>query len=194
MAFYQGNIDWQAAARDGIDFAIIRAGYRGCSEGVLYTDEKFYDNIEGALRAGLDVGIYFFSQALDADEAAEEAEYALELAEGYGLTLPIAFDWEPLSYSYSRTRDYDYSNLAESAAAFCDTVERAGYDSIIYLNPSFSYLRYDMDAINGYDIWLAHYKDVTDYKYTFSIWQYGSSGSVDGIAGRVDMDILFLPR
>ncbi len=192
VSFYQKDIDWQAVAADGIDFAIIRAGYRGCSEGELFTDERFYEYIDGALEAGIDVGLYFFSQAVTPEEAVQEAEYLLSLAEGYDITFPIAFDWEPLNYSYSRTKNYDYSVLTDCAIAFCDTIETAGYQSMIYFNPSFAYLKYDLTKITDRTVWLAHYTENTNYKYNFHMWQYGSSGSVDGIAGRVDMDIAFV--
>ena len=192
VSFYQNDIDWEAVKADGIDFAIIRGGYRGCSEGTLFTDERFYEYIEGALDAGLNVGLYFFSQAVDEDEAREEAEYLISLAEDYDITYPLVFDWEPLNYSYSRTNNFDYSVLTGCALAFCETVADAGYTPMVYLNPSFGYLRYDLTELQDIDIWLAHYTENTNYRYDFKIWQYGSSGSVSGIAGRVDMDIAFV--
>ena len=193
VSFYQGDIDWTAVKNDGIDFAIIRAGYRGCSEGTLNEDERFREYIEGALSAGVEVGLYFFSQAVNAEEAREEARYILELASGYNVTWPIVFDWEPLSYSYSRTNNFDYSVLTDCAIAFCDTINAAGYTGMVYLNETFAYLRYDVARLYGqYPIWLAHYAEKTDYAYDFQIWQYGSSGSVAGISGRVDMDIAFV--
>lgn len=192
VSFYQKDIDWTAVKNDGIDFAIIRAGYRGCSEGTLNEDERFREYIEGALDAGVEVGLYFFSQAVSTEEAREEAEYILELARGYNVTWPIVFDWEPLNYSYSRTNNFDYSVLTDCAIAFCDTINAAGYTGMVYLNETFAYLRYDMARLYGrYPIWLAHYTEKTDYVYDFQIWQYGSSGSVAGISGRVDMDIAF---
>ena len=192
VSFYQKDIDWTAVKNDGIDFAIIRAGYRGCSEGTLNEDERFREYIEGALSAGVEVGLYFFSQAVSTEEAREEAEYILELARGYNVTWPIVFDWEPLNYSYSRTNNFDYSVLTDCAIAFCDTINAAGYTGMVYLNETFAYLRYDMARLYGrYPIWLAHYTEKTDYVYDFQIWQYGSSGSVAGISGRVDMDIAF---
>lgn len=193
VSFYQNDIDWEAVSRDGIDFAIIRAGYRGCSEGSLNEDVRFREYMDGALSNGLDVGLYFFSQAVSPEEAVEEAEYLLQLIEDYGydISYPIAFDWEPLNYSYSRTRDFDYSILTDCAIAFCETIADAGYTPMVYYNPSFAYLRYDISRLDGYFTWLAHYTENTDYYYDFHIWQYGSSGQVNGIAGRVDMNISF---
>lgn len=191
VSFYQNDIDWELVRADGIDFAIIRGGYRGCSEGEIFTDERFYEYIEGALDAGIEVGLYFFSQAVDEDEAREEAEYLISLAEDYDISYPLVFDWEPLNYSYSRTNNFDYSVLTDCALAFCETVEAAGYTPMVYLNPTFGYLRYDLSELQDIDIWLAHYTENTNYRYGFKIWQYGSSGNVEGIEGRVDMDIAF---
>lgn len=194
VSYYQKDIDWQAVANDGIDFAIIRVGYRGCSEGTLNEDERFWEYIEGAQAAGLDVGLYIFSQAVNAAEAREEAEYVLERIGDCEITYPIAFDWEPLNYSGSRSKDFNYSVLTDCALAFCEVIEDAGYTPMVYLNPSFAYLRYDISRLMNAEkiIWLAHYTQKTNYLYDFQIWQYGSSGSVDGIAGRVDMDIAFV--
>lgn len=191
VSFYQNDIDWNAVASDGIDFAIIRGGYRGCSEGEMFEDTRFREYIEGAKGAGLDVGLYFFSQAINEEEAREEARFLIALADEYGVDYPLIFDWEPLSYSYSRTNNFDYSRLTKIAVAFCETIEDAGYVPMVYLNPSFAYLRYDLRGLDGIDIWLAHYTETTNYRYDFKMWQYGSSGSVSGIAGRVDMDIAF---
>lgn len=195
VSYYQRDIDWQAVANDGIDFAIIRVGFRGYgSEGTLNEDERFTEYIDGALEAGLDVGLYIFSQAVSPEEAREEAEFVLERIAGYEIAYPIAFDWEPLNYAGSRSVNFDYSVLTDCALAFCEVIEDAGYTPMIYLNPSFAYLRYDIAALMDAQkiIWLAHYTNNTNYLYDFQLWQYGSSGSVDGIAGRVDMDIAFV--
>lgn len=194
VSYYQKDIDWKAVAEDGIDFAIIRVGFRGYGGGSLNEDERFREYIEGALDAGLDVGLYIFSQAVNADEAREEAEFVLERIGDYEITYPIAFDWEPLNYSGSRSQNFDYSVLTGCALAFCEVIEDAGYTPMVYLNPSFAYLRYDIARLMNEEkiIWLAHYTDNTNYLYDFQIWQYGSSGNVDGIGGRVDMDIAFV--
>lgn len=191
VSYYQKDIDWEAVADDGIDFAIIRVGYRGCSEGTLNEDVRFREYIEGAINAGLDVGVYFFSQAINEEEAIEEAEFLLSLVEDYDINYPVAYDWEPLNYSYSRTLNFDYSVLTDCAIAFCDTVAQAGYMPMVYYNPSFAYLRYDLTRLENYIGWMANYTEKTDYYYDFHMWQYGSSGDVDGIEGRVDMNISF---
>lgn len=190
VSHYQGTIDWQEVADSGIDFAIIQLGYRGYSEGSLNTDACFEENIEGALDAGLDVGVYFFSQAVSVQEAVEEAEYVLEEIRGYDVTYPVIFDWELLSYSSSRTKDVGAETVTACIAAFCETVEAAGYVPMFYANTTTAY-ELDMGYLTQYQFWLASYTDTApaDFKYHFDMWQYTSSGTVPGISGRVDMNI-----
>lgn len=190
---HQGVIDWAAVAADGVDYAIIRAGYRGYGSGSLNTDKYFAENIQGAIAAGLDVGVYFFSQAISTDEAVEEAEYLLELIEGYDISYPVVFDWEPMNYSGSRTRSYDGAVVTDCAVAFCEAVAGAGYTPMVYFNKSMAYLKLDIEKLYPYEIWFAQYAtECPDYIYHYDMWQYGSSGSVKGIAGRVDMNISFV--
>ena len=196
VAYYQGDVNWRAVAADGIDFAILRAGYRGYgSRGSLNEDSRFAEYVKGAAAAGLDIGLYIFSQAVSPQEAVAEAQYVLSLIKKYNVkvTFPIAFDWEPQEYANSRTRMsiYDYNKLTDCALAFCSTIKAAGYTPIVYGNPTLFYLRYGVGRLRDYDIWLAHYTDRTTYRYDFQIWQYGS-GRVNGIAGEVDMDIAFV--
>ena len=196
VSYYQKNINWQAVAADGIDFAILRAGYRGSSKGSLNEDSRFGEYARGAAAAGLDIGVYYFSQAITPEEAAQEAEETLRLIRKYNVkvTFPIAFDWEPQEVNNSRTRMevYDYSVLTECARAFCRTIERAGYTPVVYTNPSIFNRGYNTGLLKDYDLWLAHYTERTNFPYNFTIWQYGSSGNVKGIEGRVDMDIAFV--
>lgn len=190
---HQGVIDWAKAAADGIDYAIVRVGYRGYSKGGLNTDKYFEENIRGAIAAGLDVGVYFFSQAVSTAEAVEEANYVLELIRGYDISYPVVFDWEPLSYSGSRTKTYDGAVVTDCAAAFCETVSAAGYTPMVYYNKYMAYLKLDLEKLQDYEIWFAQYStDYPTYIYHFDMWQYGSSGSVDGISGNVDMNISFV--
>lgn len=188
---WQGTIDWKKVAADGVDFAMIRCGYRGSGAGTLNEDECFRANIAGATAAGLDVGVYFFSQALTAAEAVEEAKYTLELIEGHNLTYPVVFDWEPQYTSGSRTNRPNWTAVTDAAVAFCDAVAAAGYTPMVYFNVTQAYLRLDMARLQKYDAWLAWYHEIPDYIYDYQIWQYGSTGSVAGIAGNVDMDICF---
>ena len=192
VSYYQKVIDWKQVAADGIDFAIIRCGYRGRSAGKIVEDEQFRANISGALAVGLDVGVYFFSQALNAAEAVEEAKYTLELIKGYNVTYPVIFDWEPQYVSGSRTNRPDWTAVTDAAVAFCDTVAAAGYTPMVYFYVHMAYLQLELPRIQEYDAWVASYNTAPKYIYDFKMWQYGSTGRVAGIPGDVDMDICFV--
>jgi lysozyme len=187
----QGEIDWVAVASDGIDFAIIRAGFRGYSLGDLYTDTHFQTNLEGAQAAGLDTGVYFFSQALTVEEAAEEAWYVLELLDGRSVEYPVVFDWERIDYDIARTDEMDYTLLSSCAAEFCRIIADAGYTPAIYFNATQGYVDYDLAVISDFDFWLAEYDSAPGFIYHFDIWQYTDSGTVAGIDGGVDINICF---
>ena len=188
---YQGDIDWTAVAGDGIDFAMLRLGYRGYSEGGLFLDQTFAQNLQGALDAGLEVGVYFFSQAITPEEAEEEADYVLSVLDGQALALPIAFDWEPIHNSEARTDGLNGEMLTRCAAAFCKRVEDAGYRPAVYFNQTQGYLHYDLRQLTDYELWLAEYGAAPDFYYHFDLWQYSQSGSVAGIQGDVDLDLWF---
>ena len=187
VSSHQGEIDWQAAADSGVEFAMIRAGYRGYTEGGLFEDACFAANMDGALAAGLEVGVYFFSQALT-----EEADFLLSLIDGYPITYPVVFDWERQSAETSRTREADGAVITACAAAFCSAVEAAGYLPMVYFSPSKAYGELDLSALTAWPFWLAHYTAdyaFTTFRYHFSMWQYTSTGSVPGIRGNVDLDL-----
>ena len=189
VSTYQGEVDWQAVA-DGIDFAILRLGYRGYTEGGLFMDESFSRNLQGALDAGLEVGVYFFSQAITPEEAEAEAAYILNAIDGYTVTYPIAFDWEPIAPgSNARTEGLDGETLTRCAAAFCRKVEEAGCRPAVYFNQTLGYLRYDLRELTDYDLWLAEYDSKPDFYYHFDLWQYSHTGQVAGIEGNVDLDL-----
>ena len=192
VSSHQGEIDWEAVADSGVEFAIIRAGYRGYSEGELFVDPFFFENIEGALENGLDVGVYFFSQALNTEEALEEAEFLLEAVEGYELALPVVFDWERISYDGGRTAEVSGVTVTDCAIAFCEAVEAEGYAAMCYGSPNTVNSDLYIDRLLDYPFWLAHYTEdlaVTDYPYHYDIWQYTSDGSVPGIETRVDLNV-----
>ncbi len=192
VSSFQGEIDWNRVAEAGVQFAIIRAGYRGYTEGGLYEDDFFRDNVEGALEAGLDVGVYFFSQAVSEEEAVEEAEYLLSLIQDYPITYPVAFDWEKQNVSSSRTRFITGSTITACATAFCQTIEEAGYLPMVYFNPVSGYLQLDLEQFLDWPFWLANYTEdweATSFRYHYEIWQYASDGTVDGIEGNVDLNL-----
>ena len=191
VSSHQEDIDWQAVAADGIDFAILRLGRRGYTEGGLFLDEGFERNLRGALDAGLEVGVYFFSQATTPEEAEEEAAFVLEALDGQELAFPVAFDWENIPGDEARTDGLGGTVMTSCAAAFCKQIEDGGYRPAVYFNQTQGYLRYDLRELTEYDLWLAEYDTVPDFYYHFDLWQYSESGQVDGIEGDVDLDLAF---
>ena len=198
VSYYNKTIDWEEVKESGVDFAIIRAGYRGYgAAGTLCTDVKFVENIEGALDAGIQVGVYYFTEAINKQEAIEEAEYCLDKIKDYDVTLPIVIDYEfPTDSSGPIGRMYK-ANLSKSAAtnnciAFCETIKDAGYEPMIYANKSdLATLINGTKLSQSYKIWLANYTTKTTYSNPYEYWQYTSSGSVDGITGKVDCNFWY---
>lgn len=189
---FQGKIDWKKVKDDGVEYAIIRVGYRGYGEaGKLVTDERFKENIEGAIANGIDVGVYFFSQAISEEEAIEEAKYVLDEIEGYNLTYPVVIDIEKLSNSDARTANMTREQWTKNCIAFCETVKAAGYQPMVYGNmESFLYML-DMEQLEGYDKWFAQYDASVYFPYDYEIWQYSESGTVNGIPEDVDLNASF---
>ena len=188
---HQYDIDWEKVAADGIDFAMIRVGYRGSTAGQIYTDEYFEKNIAGATAAGLKVGVYFYSQAINAEEAAEEAAFVLNAIRPYKVTFPVVFDWEIVGGSDARTYTVSRAVLCESAKTFCSAVEDAGYDAMIYFTQYLGYRKYILRQLSDYEFWYAEYEAKPRIVFNFDMWQYSSTGSVNGIDGDVDLNIYF---
>ena len=189
VSVYQGEIDWQQVSDAGIDFAMIRVGYRGYSQGTLQMDERFQANIEGALAVGLDVGVYFFSQATTVAEAEEEADFVLEAIRSYPIRYPVAFDWEYITTDEARTNGMDGHGITQCANAFCELIQVAGYTPMVYFNQDMGYLVYPLDQLDQYSFWLAEYDSKPDFYYDFEMWQYTHTGTVPGIEGNVDMNL-----
>ena len=187
---YQGNIDWGAVASSGISFAIIRAGYRGASTGALIEDPYFKKNIAGATRAGIKVGVYFFTQAISEAEAVEEASMALSLVSGYKVTYPIFIDTE--NASNGRANGLDVNTRTAVVKAFCQTIQNGGYKAGVYASKNWYNTKLNASALNGYCIWVAQYNTSCTYSGKHDMWQYTSKGSVSGIKGNVDMNISYL--
>lgn len=189
VSHFQGKIDWKKVAADGVEFAIVRVGNRGYSEGKLVEDKYYVDNIEGALANGIDVGVYIFSQAIDEAEAEEEARFLLDRIEPYDITYPVVIDIESADSPNARTNDVsrqDYTNIAKK---FCEVVKGAGYTPMIYGNLRSMTIMMDGDELTDYDTWFAYYGNPLYYPYRFEIWQYSSTGRVDGIEGDVDLNV-----
>lgn len=191
VSHHQQTIDWQQVKQSGIEFAIIRIGYRGYNDGLLHEDTYAADNLRQAKAAGLKIGAYFFSQAIDPQEAAEEADYALSLLAGIELDLPLAYDWEYISET-ARTAGMTRRMLTDCTLAFCDAVKNAGREPMIYFNQSQSRDLLMLNELTGYRWWLAMYDPAMNYPYRVDMWQYTSAGKVPGISGNVDVNLLFI--
>lgn len=189
---HQGEIDWQAVRDDGVQFAIIRAGYRGYSEGKLFEDASFRKNIDGALAAGIEVGIYFFSQAAGTAEATEEATFLLNIIDGYNVSLPVYYDWEHVAnVGDTRVDNVDGTTITDCCLAFCSTVESAGYKAGVYFYRSLGYYDYELDRLTNLVFWVGAPAQAPDFYYKHSMWQYSFTGAVSGIEGGTDLNILF---
>lgn len=193
VSSHQEEIDWEQVKAAGIDFAFIRCGYRTYETGSLFEDEYFRQNIEGAQAAGLEVGLYFYSQAITAAEARKEAEKAIELAKDYTFTYPIAYDWETVETDDARTDGMTKERLTACTLAFCNTIRDAGYTPVIYQNAETALNLLDLTKLTEYDLWLAEHRDASGYYYDYRIWQYCSDGTVPGITGDVDLNICYTP-
>lgn len=191
---FQGDINWKKVKNNGIEFAFIRCGYRGYETGKIVEDEKFEDNITECNEVGLDAGVYFFTEAVSEEEAREEADFVIDLLKEYDadIQLPIVIDLEQSSNpSKSRTRNIDSQERTKIVIAFCERVKEAGYEPMIYGNLKSHMRMSDIYELEDYKKWFAYYRTPLRYPYKFDIWQYSSTGSVDGIKGDVDMNLAF---
>lgn len=185
------EIDWDKVKNAGVEYAIIRVGYRGATTGTLIEDPYFEKNINGALRAGIPVGVYFFTQALDAVEAVEEASMVISMCKDYNITYPIFIDTESAGGN-GRADGLEQDTRTEVCRAFCATIESAGYRAGVYGARNWFNEMLNMNALKDYVIWLAEYRDVPIYQGYYHMWQYTSGGSVDGIEGKVDFNLSYL--
>lgn len=189
VSTHQGEIDWPQVKAAGVEFAMIRAGYRGYTGGAIYEDAQFRANLQGALDSGVRVGIYFFSQAVSVEEAEEEARTVLEWIEGYDITYPVVFDWEEIVHDEARTDAVEPETVTQCVKAFCTVVEEAGYTPMVYFNKNQGYEVMNLEELSDCEFWLAGYTEVPSFEYDFEMWQYSSAGSVPGIEGNVDLNI-----
>ena len=192
-----GTIDWEAVADDGVEFVMIRVGLRGYSSGSLNQDAFYKENIRGAMDAGLETGVYFFAQAITVEEAIEEAEFVLGLLKDCDFDGPVAYDWEMHDSSY-RVYGTSPEMATACAVAFCQRIEEAGYDAMVYAGQYVSYIKYDQGALAPYLYWYPEYKSGSSEKlspslyYQMDYWQFSSSCTVNGIGGRVDGNLQFI--
>lgn len=191
VSAFQPEIDWTAVKVAGVDVAMIRVGYRGYGSGKIVEDDMFRTHIQGALDAGLRVGVYFFSQALNYDEGVSEANFVLETIREFDVTCPVVIDTEFMDASDARTNELDIDSRTDSIVGFCETVEAAGYTAMIYSNRNWFVQSVDMSRLGDYKLWLAHYTNQPDFPYEYIGWQYTDQGTLDGVDGSVDLNVWF---
>lgn len=189
---YQDYVDFIKLKKAGVDFVMLRVGARGYSSGELVLDDYFTDNLKRANDAGLKIGVYFFSQAVTKDEAVEEANMVLENIRDHQITYPVAFDMEYVENDSSRVEALSKAEKTAVAKAFLDTVKAAGYKPMLYGDKEWLLKKIDLAKLTSYDIWLSQQADVPDYPYQFTMWQYTTSATIDGIAGYADLNISFV--
>ena len=194
VSHWQQTIDWEQVKESGVDFAIIKLGGRGYETGALSLDRNAFANLDGAIAAGLEVGVYFFSQALTSTEAEEEAYFVVEQLQPYAeyITMPVVYDWEHVNDPDARTTNMrDPDILTECTVAFLQTVEAAGYRPMVYFNRMQSQYLLNLEELTNYEFWLAAYTQRMDFPYKIKMWQYTSEGTVPGIEGDCDINIYF---
>lgn len=189
VSYVQENIDWQKVKAEGIEGAIIRCGYRGYGNGALKEDAQFMNHIKGAHKAGLKIGVYFFTEAINAKEGREEAAFTLNQIQKAGIPIdyPIAIDTEYINAKGVRANNLSKAKRTEVIKAFCETIKEAGYEPMIYASTSWLNSKLEMKAL-PFKVWCAQYFDRCEYKGDYSFWQYTSTGKIDGIKGVVDLN------
>ena len=194
VSSHQKSIDWSAVKNSGVKFAMIQVGYRGYETGALMDDAYFEENIQGAIENGIDVGVYFFSQAVSAEEARAEADFVLERVKKYKLQLPIVFDLEEVSNATDRVENTTSEERTQAAVTFMNHIKNAGYQAMVYSSSQLFETVFDINYLHDYDFWVADYSSVSNFNYHFSIWQYTDAGTVDGISTNVDMNVMFVKK
>ena len=193
VSSHQGEVDWKKVKDAGVDFVFIRIGLRGYESGAIVLDECYENNIKAARKAGLNVGVYFFSQSLNAEEAAEEADFVIEHLKGHDIDLQVVYDYEIVLQDTSRSNTTDPIDYNGNAKIFCEKIKTAGYTPMIYTNSYFAENYYDMKDLSSYDIWFANYDETPELAGGFCTWQYTEEGSIETAEMYpLDFDIMFV--
>ena len=187
-----GTVNFAKLKKDGVDFVMVRIGYRGYESGNVVLDEEYFDNIQLANEAGLAVGVYFESQATTVEEALEEAEFVVTNLIEMRVTYPVVFDLGLVVNDTSRIDNIPKTQLTEITNAFCNRVKEVGYKPMVYGNKYWLLRKIDLTMLGDYDIWLSQNGQMPDYPYQFAMWQYTNTGTVSGISGDVNMNISFI--
>lgn len=192
---HQGYIDWQEVKAAGFEFAIIRLGYRGYgTTGSLNVDVEFERNVKNAKAAGLDVGVYFFAQAINEEEAKEEARFVIDNLNGINLDLPVVYDPESILDDVARTDNVTGEQFTKNTIAFCEEIKNAGYDPMVYSNMLWEAYKLDLEQLSDYRIWYADYEPHPQTPYDFEFWQYTNEAQVNGISGNSDLNIQLIKK
>lgn len=190
VSHHQGDIDWEKVRAEGVTFAFIRIGYRGYGEeGKICPDTRALENIREAQAQGIDVGVYFFSQAVSETEALEEADFVLSSLGNIDLQLPVVYDPESILDDEARTDDITGEQFTKNTRVFCDAIREAGYESAIYSNMLWEAYEFDLAQLSDLDIWYADYEEEPQTPYYFTFWQYSNEGTINGIEGDVDLNL-----
>ncbi len=192
VSSHQGTINWERVKADGVDYAFIRLGYTGYATGKMNVDARYQENMRNAQAAGVKVGVYYYSQAIDRWEAAEEAQLVLDNLRGYTLDLPVVFDVEGAPARSARTNGLSSQRYTNIINSFMGTVQNAGHEVMLYSYCKFLLSNLDMTQLSDYPLWLAQYYQVPFFPYDFEIWQHSPKGWVDGIAKDVDINLMFI--
>ena len=192
VSTFQGDIDWHKVKKSGMEFAFIRLGFRGYESGKIVLDSKYEENIKESIEAGLDTGVYFFTEALDESEAIEEAEFVIENLKDHKITMPVVIDVEESANTEkTRTKNLTSEERTKNVIAFCQRIKEAGYDVMIYGNLKSFMIMMDFEKLEEYDKWFAYYRYPFHFPYKIKVWQYTSTEKVDGIEGNTDVNIMF---
>lgn len=189
VSSYQGIINWKKVKAAGVDYAIIRLGYRGYGTGDIRLDDRYEANMTGAISADIPVGVYFYSQAITVEEAEEEAQFVLNKLAGFNITYPVVFDMEEVDDEDARTNPLTQAERTDITIAFCEKIKAAGYTPMVYGNIRWMIMHLDLARLEGYDKWFAQYFKQPFFPYDFSMWQYTSRGTIDGIPHTVDLNL-----
>lgn len=191
LSYHNSSVDFDELAASGVEFVMLRCGYRGYTEGGLVKDEKFDEYAREANRVGLKLGVYFFTQAVTMEEARDEAEFVIELIKDYDISYPVAIDTEHVPDSGARTNENEISDelRTQMLIEFCETIREEGYYPMVYASENWMRRNMDLSKLTEYDFWVPQYLDENDFLFDFTMWQYTEKGNAPGIEGEVDLDI-----
>ncbi|MCR4807078.1 MAG: glycoside hydrolase family 25 protein [Lachnospiraceae bacterium] len=191
LSYHQEHVDFAALKEAGVEFVMLRCGYRGYSEGGLVKDEKFDEYAKACNECGIPMGVYFFTQSVNVEEAVREAEFTLDLIKDYKISYPVALDTEYVGEKGARTNneEIDEALRSDMCIAFCEKIKEAGYYPMIYASENWIRRELSYDTLQDYDFWAPQYLEENDFMYDFTIWQYTEKGFIKGVDEQVDLDI-----